>query len=588
MIANLKRLIGAEARSQHIASVETPIVSPQTEAEPPVTTLAQMRETFDLLEVDVTRLISEVIAAASMSKGDISQVEQAIKNIHGSCEELASEAENAASDVSQLATATEQLTDSSKEISRRLRDVSDLAADARQTTAEARTSVDGLKASSAEIMPVAGLISAIARRTNLLALNATIEAAHAGSAGRGFAVVASEVKALAVETQKATDEIARRVGGLQNDAMRLISAVDAIGQLINGLWPVISAISGAVEEQSRTTAALSRSTNETSAFVTRVCDRAQKITSIVSSTANTSLSVDRSVQRVTLDAEKLRSRFTIFLRQTEVGDRRQFDRLPCDLAATLIHGASIHAGRTIDLSQGGALIAISGENEIERGARITVTLDGVGRATAHVIARSALGLHIEWREPPIDFIAALGRVLDNIRRENADLVIKAIRGAETVARLFEQAVVNRQLTMDMLFDTQYEPIEGTEPVQYRTSALEVLEEILPPLQEPLLAEDDRLVFATANDRNAWVPVHNKYCSQPQRRGDVVWNMVNCRNRRIFDDRAGLAAARNVRPFLIQTYNRELGDGTFAVMKEVDAPIRVFSRHWGGFRMAYKI
>src|SRR5262249_47952632 len=54
-------------------------------------------------------------------------------------------------------------------------------------------------------------------------------------------------------------------------------------------------------------------------------------------------------------------------------------------------------------------------------------------------------------------------------------------------------------------------------------------------------------------------------------------------RRIFDDRAGLAAARNVRPYLIQIYARDMGNGVTVVMREIDAPIRVFGKHWGGFR-----
>lgn len=115
----------------------------------------------------------------------------------------------------------------------------------------------------------------------------------------------------------------------------------------------------------------------------------------------------------------------------------------------------------------------------------------------------------------------------------------------------------------------------------------MLDRILPPIQEPILAEDPRLTFAIAIDINGYLPVHNAIYSKPQRSGDPVWNAANARNRRIFDDRAGLLAARNTRPFLVQSYRRDLGGGTFVVMREVDAPILVGGRHWGGFRTAYR-
>jgi methyl-accepting chemotaxis protein len=107
------------------------------------------------------------------------------------------------------------------------------------------------------------------------------------------------------------------------------------------------------------------------------------------------------------------------------------------------------------------------------------------------------------------------------------------------------------------------------------------------VQEHGLTISPKVVYCIAVDRNGYVPTHNqKYC-QPQRAGDVVWNTANSRWRRIFNDRTGLASARNERPFLLQTYRRDMGGGHFIIMKEAAAPIVVNGRHWGGLRLAFQ-
>jgi methyl-accepting chemotaxis protein len=97
-----------------------------------------------------------------------------------------------------------------------------------------------------------------------------------------------------------------------------------------------------------------------------------------------------------------------------------------------------------------------------------------------------------------------------------------------------------------------------------------------------------MIFCAAVDRNGYLPVHNAIYSQPQRPGEAIWNAANARNRRLFDDRAGLTAARNTRPYLIQNYPRDMGNGVTIMMQEIDAPIRVRGKHWGGFRTAYRL
>jgi len=110
--------------------------------------------------------------------------------------------------------------------------------------------------------------------------------------------------------------------------------------------------------------------------------------------------------------------------------------------------------------------------------------------------------------------------------------------------------------------------------------------VLPDIQEPLLSLDPRVVFCAAVDNNGYLPTHNRKFSQPQR-ADPAWNAANCRNRRMFNDRTGLACGRNTKPFLVQTYRRDMGGGQFALMKDTSAPIYVNGRHWGGFRMGYR-
>ena len=184
-------------------------------------------------------------------------------------------------------------------------------------------------------------------------------------------------------------------------------------------------------------------------------------------------------------------------------------------------------------------------------------------------------------EQLIELVADCG-----IETDDTPYIAAAIDAAGQIAKLLEDSVRTGTVAIADLFDEAYRPIAGTAPAQVTARFTALADRLFPQVQERVLGLSSRVVFCIAVDRNGYVATHNrKYC-QAQRPGDLVWNTANSRYRRIFNDRTGLGSARNTRPFLLQTYRRDMGNGQFVLMKEAAAPITVNGRHWGGLRLAF--
>jgi len=173
-----------------------------------------------------------------------------------------------------------------------------------------------------------------------------------------------------------------------------------------------------------------------------------------------------------------------------------------------------------------------------------------------------------------------------VETSDAPLIRTVIDTAKRISDAFEAAIARGEISLDQLMDENYREIPGTNPKQYLTDYVEFTDRILPPIQDPIQKSDPRTVFCVAWAKSGYLPTHNPNYRLPQGT-DPVWNNANCRNRRLFNDRAVKKVAANTKPFLLQTYRRDMGGGNFVLMKDLSSPIYIRGRHWGAFRMGFR-
>ena len=372
------------------------------------------------------------------------------------------------------------------------------------------------------------------------------------------------------------------------DAAGSVDAVHRIAQAIEAIRPVFENVNGAVTEQNQTTSEMSDNVATTSRFIVSVGDSAAEIDSAAREAETHGERVASAGKAVTMFAQKLKSRCAVLLGQNGQEDRRKRERLPCHLKMEIRTARGPLAAAAYEISMEGVLIGGPNAETLPANESLAATLEGVGACRIRIGGRTKAGAQARFEAVDAALKDRIEDKLWSIQDENTESVTRAMEAGRALTKIFEDAVRTGAISVDDMFDENYVEIPGSNPLQHRTRILDWADRALPPFQEAFLVKDPRMVFCVMIDRNGYLPVHNKVYSHPQRPGDVAWNTANSRNRRIFNDPAGLAAGRNRRSFLIQSYARDMGNGNTVMMREIDVPIRVQGRHWGGFRTAYKL
>ena len=158
----------------------------------------------------------------------------------------------------------------------------------------------------------------------------------------------------------------------------------------------------------------------------------------------------------------------------------------------------------------------------------------------------------------------------------------AVECRSEVSAQFNLLLTSGQLSVPQLFDTFYIPIPNTNPQKYRTQYDTLSDGVIRPIIDKYQKMDKRLRAVYIVDSNGYVPTHNSSFSRPLT-GDADIDLKANRTKRLFNDRTGLAAARNKTPYLLQSYNTDAGRS----MNDLSVPITIQGRHWGAVRIVYK-
>ncbi|MBR0644561.1 methyl-accepting chemotaxis protein [Plastoroseomonas hellenica] len=446
----------------------------------------------------------------------------------------------------------------------------------------------GIGSVSVETADVAAIVesltAAMARRASS-AVSLSREAAAIAAASTSIAEGSERADRLMIEARAASDGLAQDAGTAAAAAGRVVAAASGQRQRCEELdrsLVDVSAVAQSIDGIARQTNLLALNATIEAA---RAGEAGKGFAVVAGEVKALAEGARNAAARIAQTVVLLRE-VAADLAKAAAGNLREAEAASA-AGERIRSGADALSGRCAEAAGDIARIAADARRTGEAVAAMGATCEADGVETGDAASALARAAERCERLRALGEKAMEGLAESGIETPDTPFITAAKTAAAEIGAALEAAIAAGEISEAALFDATYRPIPGTDPQQMMATCTALTDRLLPAIQEPLLALDPRVVFAAAVDRNGYLPTHNTKFSQQQRSGEAAWNTANARNRRIFADRVGLAAAESTRPFLLQAYRRDMGGGVFALMKDCSAPITVRGRHWGGLRLAYR-
>jgi methyl-accepting chemotaxis protein len=260
-------------------------------------------------ESETARLVENAVVTSSALREQTIGASESARGMLGKANEVATAAEESAVAMREAAHTAAGLIRAIEDARIEVERAAEVAGRAGDQASMAVETSQALSEQVEAIESILGLIRDIAGQTNLLALNATIEAARAGESGRGFAVVAQEVKSLASQTARATDDIAKKIAGIEAATRSTVDANGQIRKTISEVQNSAEQIRSAMEAQSQTVTMITAAVDETALT-------ADSMSSTIAVIRQEAEGFGKNLDRVGAGFEELDSRLKSFAEST--------------------------------------------------------------------------------------------------------------------------------------------------------------------------------------------------------------------------------------------------------------------------------
>jgi methyl-accepting chemotaxis protein len=320
---------------------------------------AALLQAADSIERETTQVATKSLETSSTLTDRAQDLADSASRVLRSVGSVSSASANALHRSEEVVAAGERLSASAREIANQINRTAAEIGNTARDGERARHIIGELSDAVAQIGVMARLIGDIAGRTNLLALNATIEAARAGEAGRGFAVVANEVKALASQTARSTQEIARNAGAIQQATQCAVEVVGEIVERVAAIEHITRDVAGAVEQQTSATGDIARNVAETADAIRFVATQIALVSREAEGTDAAVTEMRGLAGSVGERISELRGVMVRIVRGSSPdADRRDSERIESDIAATLDVDGGGQPAQCLNLGRGGAEVRL--------------------------------------------------------------------------------------------------------------------------------------------------------------------------------------------------------------------------------------